>query len=159
TTGGPAALYTITQIMPRPQGGGSPGSGGRRCASAGRGVNCSGGQRMEELNQKKPAQPKRARQGGQTRRPPAAHTAETETKTAKPPRRQPARAAAPKAPRAPKTGEAPAANRRAARPAQPRLPQAPRLPRRRQSAPVYTDPAVPMHICPLGGLGEVGKNI
>ena len=117
---------------------------------------------MEELNQKKPAQPKHARQGGQTRRPRAAHTAETETKTAKPPRRQPARAAAPKAPRAPKTGEAPAANRRAARPAQPRLPQAPqapRLPRRRQSAPVYTDPAVPMHICPLGGLGEVGKNI
>ncbi len=117
---------------------------------------------MEELNQKKPAQPKRARQGGQTRRPRAAHTAETETKTAKPPRRQPARAAAPKAPRAPKTGEVPAANRRAARPAQPRLPQAPqapRLPRRRQSAPVYTDPAVPMHICPLGGLGEVGKNI
>ena len=117
---------------------------------------------MEELNQKKPAQPKRARQGGQTRRPRAAHTAETETKTAKPPRRQPARAAAPTAPRAPKTGEAPAANRRAARPAQPRLPQAPqapRLPRRRQSAPVYTDPAVPMHICPLGGLGEVGKNI
>ena len=117
---------------------------------------------MEELNQKKPAQPKRARQGGQTRRPRAAHTAETEPKTAKPPRRQPARAAAPKAPRAPKTGEAPAANRRAARPAQPRLPQAPqapRLPRRRQSAPVYTDPAVPMHICPLGGLGEVGKNI
>ena len=117
---------------------------------------------MEELNQKKPAQPKRARQGGQTRRPRAAHTAETETQTAKPPRRQPARAAAPKAPRAPKTGEAPAANRRAARPAQPRLPQAPqapRLPRRRQSAPVYTDPAVPMHICPLGGLGEVGKNI
>ena len=117
---------------------------------------------MEELNQKKPAQPKRARQGGQTRRPRAAHTAETETKTAKPPRRQPAMAAAPKAPRAPKTGEAPAANRRAARPAQPRLPQAPqapRLPRRRQSAPVYTDPAVPMHICPLGGLGEVGKNI
>ena len=49
---------------------------------------------MEELNQKKPAQPKRARQGGQTRRPRAAHTAETETKTAKPPRRQPARAAA-----------------------------------------------------------------
>ena len=117
---------------------------------------------MEELNQKKPAQPKRARQGGQTRRPRAAHTAETEPKTAKPPRRQPARAAAPQAPRAPKTGEAPAANRRAARPAQPRLPQAPqapRLPRRRQSAPVYTDPAVPMHICPLGGLGEVGKNI
>ena len=117
---------------------------------------------MEELNQKKPAQPKRARQGGQTRRPRAAHTAETETKTAKPPRRQPARAAAPKAPRAPKTGEVPAANRRAARPAQPRLPQAPqapRLPRRRQSAPVYTDPAMPMHICPLGGLGEVGKNI
>ena len=117
---------------------------------------------MEELNQKKPAQPKRARQGGQTRRPRAAHTAETETKTAKPPRRQPARAAAPKAPRAPKTGEVPAANRRAARPPQPRLPpapQAPRLPRRRQSAPVYTDPAVPMHICPLGGLGEVGKNI
>ena len=117
---------------------------------------------MEELNQKKPAQPKRARQGGQTRRPRAAHTAEPETKTAKPPRRQPARAAAPKAPRAPKTGEAPAANRHAARPAQPRLPQAPqapRLPRRRQSAPVYTDPAVPMHICPLGGLGEVGKNI
>ena len=117
---------------------------------------------MEELNQKKPAQPKRARQGGQTRRPRAAHTAETETKTAKPPRRQPARAAAPKAPPAPKGGDAPAANRRAARPAQPRLPQAPqapRLPRRRQSAPVYTDPAVPMHICPLGGLGEVGKNI
>ena len=117
---------------------------------------------MEELNQKKPAQPKRARQGGQTRRPRAAHTAETETKTANPPRRQPPRAAAPMAPRAPKTGEAPAANRRAARPAQPRLPQAPqapRLPRRRQSAPVYTDPAVPMHICPLGGLGEVGKNI
>ena len=117
---------------------------------------------MEEFHQKKPAPPTRAPPGGPTRRPRAAHTAETETKTAKPPRRQPARAAAPKAPRAPKTGEAPAANRRAARPAQPRLPQAPqapRLPRRRQSAPVYTDPAVPMHICPLGGLGEVGKNI
>ncbi|MDQ9741310.1 hypothetical protein RF397_01395, partial [Acinetobacter baumannii] len=64
---------------------------------------------------------------------------------------------APRPQRAPRSGKG-EGQRRAPRQNnnQPRLnapAQAPRLPRRRQNAPIYDEPAIPMHICPLGGLG------
>ncbi len=126
---------------------------------------------MEEMNQKRPAAPKRTRQNGEGGRRPrntAGNAPAAETKTEKPRRpaggRGPAKAPRQTRPAAPKAADRqpPAGGRRAPRQAQPRLPgapQAPRLPRRRQNAALYEDPAIPMHICPLGGLGEVGKNI
>ena len=126
---------------------------------------------MEEMNQKRPAAPKRTRQNGEGGRRPrntAGNAPVAETKTEKPRRpaggRGPAKAPRQTRPAAPKAADRqpPAGGRRAPRQTQPRLPgapQPPRLPRRRQNAALYEDPAIPMHICPLGGLGEVGKNI
>ena len=126
---------------------------------------------MEEMNQKRPAAPKRTRQNGEGGRRPrntAGNAPAAETKTEKPRRpaggRGPAKAPRQTRPTAPKTADPhpPAGGRRAPHQTQPRLPgapQPPRLPRRRQNAALYEDPAIPMHICPLGGLGEVGKNI
>ena len=126
---------------------------------------------MEEMNQKRPAAPKRTRQNGEGGRRPrntAGNAPAAETKTEKPRRPAGGRGAAktprqtrPAAPTA-AARQPPAGGRRAPRQTQPRLPgapQSPRLPRRRQNAALYEDPAIPMHICPLGGLGEVGKNI
>ena len=126
---------------------------------------------MEEMNQKRPAAPKRTRQNGEGGRRPrntAGNAPAAETKTEKPRRpaggRGPAKAPRQTRPTAPKAADRqpPVGGRRAPRQTQPRLPgapQPPRLPRRRQNAALYEDPAIPMHICPLGGLGEVGKNI
>ena len=126
---------------------------------------------MEEMNQKRPAAPKRTRQNGEGGRRPrntAGNAPAAETKTEKSRRpaggRGPAKAPRQPRPAAPKAADRqpPAGGRRAPRQTQPRLPgapQPPRLPRRRQNAALYEDPAIPMHICPLGGLGEVGKNI
>ena len=126
---------------------------------------------MEEMNQKRPAAPKRTRQNGEGGRRPrntAGNAPAAETKTEKTRRpaggRGPAKAPRQPRPAAPKAADRqpPAGGRRAPRQTQPRLPgapQPPRLPRRRQNAALYEDPAIPMHICPLGGLGEVGKNI
>ena len=126
---------------------------------------------MEEMNQKRPAAPKRTRQNGEGGRRPrntAGNAPAAETKTEKPRRpaggRGPAKTPRQTRPAAPKAADRqpPAGGRRAPRQTQPRLPgapQPPRLPRRRQNAALYEDPAIPMHICPLGGLGEVGKNI
>lgn len=112
---------------------------------------------MEELNQKRPAA-KRPRQNGETPRRPRQGEGKSVTKRAPRPARQNA-----------KGGDSPAERqndraptRRPRQASQPRLPgaqPAPRLPRRRQAAQFYEEPAVPMHIIPLGGLGEVGKNI
>ncbi len=121
---------------------------------------------MEELNQnqKRPAQ-KRGRQNNsnqprRTRSENKAPKAQNGTKKAAASQEQPKGGKPQRAPRANKNE----GQRRGPRQngTQPRLPapaQAPRLPRRRQNAPIYDEPAVPMHICPLGGLGEVGKNI
>ena len=126
---------------------------------------------MEEMNQKRPAAPKRTRQNGEGGRRPrntAGNAPAAETKTEKSRRpaggRGPAKAPRQPRPAAPKAADRqpPAGGRRAPRQTQPRLPgapQPPRLPHRRQNAALYEDPAIPMHICPLGGLGEVGKNI
>ena len=126
---------------------------------------------MEEMNQKRPAAPKRTRQNGEGGRRPrntAGNAPAAETKTEKTRRpaggRGPAKAPRQTRPTAPKAADRqpPVGGRRAPRQTQPRLPgapQPPRLPRRRQNAALYEDPAIPMHICPLGGLGEVGKNI
>ena len=112
---------------------------------------------MEELNQKRPAA-KRPRQNGETPRRPRQGEGKPVTKRAPRPARQNT-----------KGGDSPAERQNYRAPAhrprqasQPRLPgaqPAPRLPRRRQAAQFYEEPAVPMHIIPLGGLGEVGKNI
>ena len=112
---------------------------------------------MEELNQKRPAA-KRPRQNGETPRRPRQGEGKPVTKRAPRPARQNAKGGDSPAER--QNDRAPA--RRPRQASQPRLPgaqPAPRLPRRRQSAQFYEEPAVPMHIIPLGGLGEVGKNI
>lgn len=112
---------------------------------------------MEELNQKRPAA-KRPRQNGETPRRPRQGEGKSVTKRAPRPARQNARGGDSPAER--QNDRAPA--RRPRQASQPRLPgaqPAPRLPRRRQAAQFYEEPAVPMHIIPLGGLGEVGKNI
>ena len=112
---------------------------------------------MEELNQKRPAA-KRPRQNGETPRRPRQGEGKSATKRAPRPARQNAKGGDSPAER--QNDRAPA--RRPRQASQPRLPgaqPAPRLPRRRQAAQFYEEPAVPMHIIPLGGLGEVGKNI
>lgn len=112
---------------------------------------------MEELNQKRPAA-KRPRQNGETPRRPRQGEGKSVTKRAPRPARQNAKGGDSPAER--QNDRAPARRPRQAN--QPRLPgaqPAPRLPRRRQAAQFYEEPAVPMHIIPLGGLGEVGKNI
>ena len=112
---------------------------------------------MEELNQKRPAA-KRPRQNGETPRRPRQGEGKPVTKRAPRPTRQNAKGGDSPAER--QNDRAPA--RRPRQASQPRLPgaqPAPRLPRRRQAAQFYEEPAVPMHIIPLGGLGEVGKNI
>lgn len=112
---------------------------------------------MEELNQKRPAA-KRPRQNGETPRRPRQGEGKSVTKRAPRPARQNAKGGDSPAER--QNDRAPA--RRPRQASQPRLPgaqPAPRLPRRRQAAQFYEEPAVPMHIIPLGGLGEVGKNI
>lgn len=112
---------------------------------------------MEELNQKRPAA-KRPRQNGETPRRPRQGEGKPVTKRAPRPARQNTKGGDSQAER--QNDRAPA--RRPRQASQPRLPgaqPAPRLPRRRQAAQFYEEPAVPMHIIPLGGLGEVGKNI
>lgn len=112
---------------------------------------------MEELNQKRPAA-KRPRQNGETPRRPRQGEGKSVTKRAPRPARQNTKGGDSPAER--QNDRAPARRPRQAN--QPRLPgaqPAPRLPRRRQAAQFYEEPAVPMHIIPLGGLGEVGKNI
>ena len=112
---------------------------------------------MEELNQKRPAA-KRPRQNGETPRRPRQGEGKSVTKRAPRPARQNTKGGDSPAER--QNDRAPA--RRPRQASQPRLPgaqPAPRLPRRRQAAQFYEEPAVPMHIIPLGGLGEVGKNI
>ena len=112
---------------------------------------------MEELNQKRPAA-KRPRQNGETPRRPRQGEGKPVTKRAPRPARQNTKGGDSPAER--QNDRAPA--RRPRQASQPRLPgaqPAPRLPRRRQAAQFYEEPAVPMHIIPLGGLGEVGKNI
>ena len=112
---------------------------------------------MEELNQKRPAA-KRPRQNGEAPRRPRQGEGKSVTKRAPRPARQNTKGGDSPAER--QNDRAPA--RRPRQASQPRLPgaqPAPRLPRRRQAAQFYEEPAVPMHIIPLGGLGEVGKNI
>ena len=114
---------------------------------------------MEDFNDK--------RQPGRTRAPRASRS-----NTSRRPRRTPAvKASEPEStvevvvqPTHPQRGQRPARRRSAAQSAETAAPQLQNQPRpRRRSAPraahVEDQPAIPMHVCPLGGLGEVGKNI
>ena len=100
----------------------------------------------------------RANNNNQNRKPgapaPAASAPQAAAEKPQPQHRKPQRR------RAPQPQQAAASN--AVNAAAPAPVQRPRSPQRRSYKQHYYDastPAVPMHICPLGGLGEVGKNI
>ena len=100
----------------------------------------------------------RANNNNQNRKPgapaPAASAPQAAAEKPQPQHRKPQRR------RAPQPQQATASN--AVNAAAPAPVQRPRSPQRRSYKQHYYDastPAVPMHICPLGGLGEVGKNI
>ena len=100
----------------------------------------------------------RANNNNQNRKPgapaPAASAPQAAAEKPQPQHRKPQRR------RAPQPQQAAASN--AVNAAAPAPVQRPRSPQRRSYKQHYYDastPAIPMHICPLGGLGEVGKNI
>lgn len=114
---------------------------------------------MEEFNEKRQAEKNknpRAPQRRPRRQPAAKATApaqqgETAQNNNAKPRPRPQRPRRPAAQQAAKNAQ------QAVKPVQAQQTRAPRA-RRGQNVQADT-PAIPMHICPLGGLGEVGKNI